>query len=352
MADIFNPGYLNLPQQVEKNKSDIKNIKDNSINIYYCNIALSQVGNSVNVDDTTFTGNNTNITGNSILIDTIGSIFKIVAYVEVSGEPPQLIIEFKSSLRGVPGPQGLPGEAGEPGEPGEGFNFMGSWVSNNEYYKNDVVTYASGEVVASYVLISESLVGSTTPPNVDTTNWSVMVSVNFSTNLKTTFKTPPTSSTALFAQISNINKYEVYEVYLKVSGYLSTNCIGYYNYSAIGRDGPATNSANFSDITASGNAEQVIVDGIYKMANTFVAGSPSTFICELGNASVSSKTIQTTTLFFNSSSNEVMLFRDVNTTGVNYTDNQLSFRFTSYINKLSNIYSEYNRFQVIVVEQI
>lgn len=63
------------------------------------------------------------------------------------------------------------------GEKGDGFNFMGSWVSGNEYYKDDVVTYQLGEnQVASYVLIAESLIGSTTPPNQDTRNWSLIVS--------------------------------------------------------------------------------------------------------------------------------------------------------------------------------
>lgn len=168
MGEIFNTKYLNMPQQVEQNKNDIENLKRNSIKIYYCDKALSQVGNSVNVDETTFTGDNSDITPNSILIDTTGSIFKIVAYVKESGEPPELIIEFKVSLMGVPGPQGLPGEKGEKGD---GFNFMGEWVPENEYYKNDVVTFNNNTTIASYVLITDQLVGSTINPEEDTTNW-------------------------------------------------------------------------------------------------------------------------------------------------------------------------------------
>ena len=72
--------------------------------------------------------------------------------------------------QGPQGNQGPQGPVGPQGPQGEGFNFMGSWVSANEYYKNDVVTYNG----SSYVLISESLIGSTATPDTDTTNWSVM----------------------------------------------------------------------------------------------------------------------------------------------------------------------------------
>lgn len=69
--------------------------------------------------------------------------------------------------QGPQGNQGVQGIQGPAGPQGEGFNFMGSWVSNNEYFKNDVVTYNG----SSYILIADTLVGSTTTPNNDTTNW-------------------------------------------------------------------------------------------------------------------------------------------------------------------------------------
>ena len=72
--------------------------------------------------------------------------------------------------QGVQGIQGPVGPQGPKGDNGEGFNFMGAWVSNNEYFKNDVVTYNG----SSYVLIVDTLVGSTTDPATDSTNWSVM----------------------------------------------------------------------------------------------------------------------------------------------------------------------------------
>lgn len=72
--------------------------------------------------------------------------------------------------QGIQGVQGLQGIQGETGPQGEGFNFMGAWVSGNDYSKNDVVTYNG----SSYVLITNTLVGSTATPDTDTTNWSVM----------------------------------------------------------------------------------------------------------------------------------------------------------------------------------
>lgn len=72
--------------------------------------------------------------------------------------------------QGVQGIQGPAGPQGPQGPQGEGFNFMGAWVSGNEYFKNDVVTYNG----SSYVLISDTLVGSTATPDNDSTNWSVM----------------------------------------------------------------------------------------------------------------------------------------------------------------------------------
>ena len=73
-------------------------------------------------------------------------------------------------VQGIQGPVGPTGPQGPKGDTGEGFNFMGAWVSDNEYFKNDVVTYNG----SSYVLITDTLVGSTTDPENDTTNWSVM----------------------------------------------------------------------------------------------------------------------------------------------------------------------------------
>ena len=69
---------------------------------------------------------------------------------------------------GATGPQG---PQGPKGDTGEGLNYMGTWVSDNEYYKNDIVTYGG----SSYILITNSLIGSTITPDLDTTNWSLIV---------------------------------------------------------------------------------------------------------------------------------------------------------------------------------
>lgn len=78
-------------------------------------------------------------------------------------------IQGPQGNQGIQGPMGETGAIGPQGPQGEGFKFMGAWVSDNEYFKNDVVTYNG----SSYVLITDTLVGSTDPEN-DTTNWSVM----------------------------------------------------------------------------------------------------------------------------------------------------------------------------------
>lgn len=61
------------------------------------------------------------------------------------------------------------------GSTSSGLNYTATWVSGNEYHLNDVVTYTNDfGVVNAYVLITESLSGSTTPPYEDSTNWSLL----------------------------------------------------------------------------------------------------------------------------------------------------------------------------------
>lgn len=66
-------------------------------------------------------------------------------------------------LQGVQGPQG---PTGATGEAGQGFNYMGTWIDDNEYHAYDVATYEG----ASYVC-KNPVSGSNTPPPDDTTNW-------------------------------------------------------------------------------------------------------------------------------------------------------------------------------------
>lgn len=65
---------------------------------------------------------------------------------------------------------------------GEGFNYMGDWVSNNEYFKDDVVSYEKDGTTNTYILITDTLVGSTTPPSEDLVNWKIFVSGGASTS--------------------------------------------------------------------------------------------------------------------------------------------------------------------------
>ena len=64
------------------------------------------------------------------------------------------------------GPQGIQGPKGE-----KGINPMGTWVANNKYFVDDVVTY-KGSV---YICIQDHT-GIETPPNSDTMRWALFVS--------------------------------------------------------------------------------------------------------------------------------------------------------------------------------
>lgn len=61
------------------------------------------------------------------------------------------------------------GSQGPKGDPG--INFMAAWVSENEYYIDDVVTYDG----SAYICIQNHS-GATTTPDLDTTNWAIFVS--------------------------------------------------------------------------------------------------------------------------------------------------------------------------------
>ena len=62
----------------------------------------------------------------------------------------------------------ITGNNGANGADGQGFNYMGAWVSENEYHEYDVVTYNG----SSYVNIL-AISGSATPPASDATHWNI-----------------------------------------------------------------------------------------------------------------------------------------------------------------------------------
>lgn len=69
---------------------------------------------------------------------------------------------------GLVGPQGPEGPQGPQGPSGTGFNYMASWVDDNEYYEYDVVTYNG----SSYVCISD-INGGVITPDIDIEHWSL-----------------------------------------------------------------------------------------------------------------------------------------------------------------------------------
>lgn len=69
---------------------------------------------------------------------------------------------------GLVGPQGPEGPMGPQGPAGTGFNYIASWIEDNEYYEYDVVTYNG----SSYVCISD-INGSLVTPDNDMEHWSL-----------------------------------------------------------------------------------------------------------------------------------------------------------------------------------
>lgn len=78
--------------------------------------------------------------------------------------------------QGAQGPQGPQGVQGPQGPQGEGFSYKGTWASGNDYVKDDVVSYDNDGTTNTYILITNALVGSTTPPSEDAVNWKIFVS--------------------------------------------------------------------------------------------------------------------------------------------------------------------------------
>lgn len=77
---------------------------------------------------------------------------------------------------GPQGPAGATGPQGPAGMDGQGFNFIGVWVDDNEYHKDDVVTRMLENGMNSAYICIENITGSNIPPEQDTTHWTVLVS--------------------------------------------------------------------------------------------------------------------------------------------------------------------------------
>ena len=178
----YKPNWKTQPEQVQQNKNDIEALKQNNFTIYNTQLEMTEDNIGIPVTQTDVDINNI---GNALLMSKNGLLFKIVAerdgeiYVKyytttITGPQGPQGLTGPQGPQGETGPQGPQGAAGQDGADGQGFNFMGSWVSNNEYFKDDVVTYVAADgTVSSYVLIADTLVGSTTPPPQDAINWAV-----------------------------------------------------------------------------------------------------------------------------------------------------------------------------------
>lgn len=112
MAFIINPKFRDLPEQVQKNKNDIKDLQASQFNTYACSTTLSSEANSVAVSNTDITAESN--TANALLIDASGNLFKIVTKLEDT-----VYINFICNIKGEPGATGATGPQGPGGPQGE-----------------------------------------------------------------------------------------------------------------------------------------------------------------------------------------------------------------------------------------
>lgn len=145
MGTILNGKYLSMPEQVQKNKSDIQIITEYIESGFKTEEVLRN-------DSATIERSLTNIpidVSFGFLVDASGKMFKII---DVIGD-----IVYITYYTQLPA--------------GQGFNYVGEFVSDsNEYYPYDLVMY-QGSVYMAEVEIRDT----TTPPSVDTTRWSLFV---------------------------------------------------------------------------------------------------------------------------------------------------------------------------------
>ena len=110
MTTIFNPNYLDQPQQVQKNKADIEELKKYIKQAYHATVALSDTSVSVSQSDTNIPEDVTE----GFLIDTEGNLFEIATVSEGT-----VFIQYWCNLKGPKGDTGATGPQGEIGPQGE-----------------------------------------------------------------------------------------------------------------------------------------------------------------------------------------------------------------------------------------
>ena len=224
MSTIFNPNYLDQPQQVQKNKADIEELQRYIRQAYHANVALTNTSPSVPQSDTNIPEDVTE----GFLIDTVANLFEIATVSEGT-----VFIQYWCNLKGPQGetgatgpqgpqgetgatgpqgpkgetgatgpqgpkgdtgpqgeigpqgpkgdigPQGPKGETGATGQQGPkgdtgtavDINYKGVWTNGDEIFVNDLVYYDTSSSQRIFYLAKNNIVSSTTPPNSDPTNW-------------------------------------------------------------------------------------------------------------------------------------------------------------------------------------
>ena len=108
---------------------------------------------------------------NPTILQTLKAMKKYVVEHAIQGEPGPQGPQGPTGATGATGPQGPEGPQGATGEAGQGFNYMGTWIDDNEYHPYDVVVYEGAAFVCK-----NTVSGSNTPPSDDTTNWDIFAS--------------------------------------------------------------------------------------------------------------------------------------------------------------------------------
>lgn len=106
-----------------------------------------------------------------------GALYVHTAEQATQGVAPTDSTVWTIVLTGIEGPAGPKGDKGDTGATGpagadgQGFNYMGTWIDDNEYHPYDVVAYEGSSFVCK-----NAVSGSNTPPPNDTTNWDIFAS--------------------------------------------------------------------------------------------------------------------------------------------------------------------------------
>ena len=85
-------------------------------------------------------------------------------------------VQGPQGLSGPQGPRGEPGPQGPAGVDGKSFNFVGVWIDDQTYHKDDVVTRTLENGMNSAYICIKDITGSDVPPEQDSTNWTIFAS--------------------------------------------------------------------------------------------------------------------------------------------------------------------------------